>query len=59
MQEIKQIHLKQITGGDRWGDGQDQRNNPPPKPPGVLFESCTPIQNTHNVFEECIIIRVR
>lgn len=45
-----------VSGGDRWGDGQDQKNHPDSS---VKAEVCTPVNNPANGtgWEICFVLR--
>lgn len=58
MIELDPCTLKNVSGGDRWGDGQDQKNHPDPN---NLVTVCRPVANPINGsgWEVCVIVRMK
>ncbi len=58
MIELDPCMLENVSGGDRWCDGQDQKNHPDPK---ILVSVCTPVENPINGsgWEVCVIVRTK
>lgn len=58
MKQIRDDELQLISGGDRWGDGQDQKNH---SDSNIIGEICTPVDNPANGsgWEICVIARTR
>jgi hypothetical protein len=56
MRTLENQELDVVSGGDRWGDGQDQKNHPDPS---VHVTVCTPVNNPINGsgWEICIVVR--
>ena len=56
MIELDSCMFENVSGGDRWGDGQDQKNHPDSNNLGSV---CTPVDNPINGsgWEVCVIVR--
>ncbi|MBB2484660.1 hypothetical protein H5407_05410 [Mitsuaria sp. WAJ17] len=58
MIELKCDELVHISGGDRWGDGHDEKNH---EDPNLLGRACTPVKDPAlgEGWEICVVTRYK